>query len=114
MNSKQISVSKAVANHSGAMETETISKNGASSKSRMSRGYITRYLSVKKLFVATVVAVFFFGFTSCKKECKCTMAYYKGSQEAVVVSGAGMSSRECKDAEKKYTEERGYAKCIME
>ena len=37
MNKKQMSSNKAIANNSEAMETETIQKNGASSKSRTSR-----------------------------------------------------------------------------
>jgi len=52
------SVGTAVANQGGAMEADTISKNGASSKSQMSRANFLNYLVIVVIAVAAV-------FTSC-------------------------------------------------
>ena len=49
-------IDAAVANHSGAMEADTISKNGRSSKSLMSRGNQYYVRAMKKVFL--ILAIF--------------------------------------------------------
>ena len=80
------------------MEPETIQKNGASPKSLiMSRRNHKNKYNMKKLFVAAVIAMFVFGFASCKSECECTVG-------GVTTSSGKISKSDCKDVEKKANE----------
>jgi len=56
-------ISEAVATHGGAMEADTISKHGRSSKSQMSRGYFLR-----KVCSVLLTAAFFIAVPSCDKD----------------------------------------------
>ena len=58
LHNSNLKIETAVANQSGAMEADTISKNGRSLKSQMSRGFFFKYLVIAAFGVAVT-------FTSC-------------------------------------------------
>jgi len=90
----------AVANYSGAMEADTILKNGRSSKSHTSSIYQNASISMKKLFSATIVLAFILGFASCSKDsyqCECTFSV--AGTTVRTESFEDTTKKECKEAE---------------
>jgi len=81
------------------MEPETIKKNGAIPKSLITSRVNHKYNKpMKKFFVAATVALFVFGFASCKSECECTV------EGGATTSSGKISKSDCKDVEKKANE----------
>jgi len=74
LNKSDLSIETAVANCSGAMEADTISKNGRSSKSQMSRRQFLFYFVVATFSISVV-------FTSCTKNVRFDGFYQTQSKE---------------------------------
>ena len=102
-----------VLNHHSTMETETISKHGRNPKSIMSRNKRNTDISMKKLFVTTIVLAFLLSFASCKKECKCT---YKqdGVKLEMIYSQDIVSKDECKVYNVFMKEDDVESKCVWQ
>ena len=100
MNDKSLNET-AVANFSEAMEVDTISKNGRSSKSHTSRIYRNANISMKKFFAAAIVTAFMSGLVSCSKDslyqCECTFSVLGSTVK--VESFEDTSKKECQEAE---------------